>query len=180
LEPIQFWEDPAEPIQFAHTAIGVYDWLTNRFRASSTTAHSLPSGMHEIFKNLSVVAYRTGKAGYILFTLLDSFANSLRDQPVKVEVENEWGYTRIGMGDRYTPMMLATELWTLTQNDWQIYPKPAHETRADGTVCHRSFVTADEFEQTFIHDFAVIPEKLLAAAPRGSAIRSQLDQGSLL
>jgi hypothetical protein len=136
--------------------------------------------MPETFQNLSVVAYRTGKAGYILFTPLDSFANSLRDQPVKVEVEYEWGYTRIGMGNRYTPMLLATELWTLTQNDWQIYPKPAHETRADGTVCHRTFRTADEFEQTFVHDFAVIPEKFLAAAPRGSAVRSQLDQGSLL
>jgi hypothetical protein len=56
--------------------------------------------MPEIFENLSVVTYRTGNAGYILFTLIDSFADSLRDQPVKVEVSYQWGYTRLGMGYR--------------------------------------------------------------------------------
>jgi hypothetical protein len=96
---IQFWEDPAEPIQFAHAAPGVYDWLINGFRARSATVHNLPIGMPETFQSLSVITYRTGKAGYILFTLLDSFANSLRDHPVKVEVEYECGYTRIGMGE---------------------------------------------------------------------------------
>jgi hypothetical protein len=84
------------------------------------------------------------------------------------------------MGDRYTPMMLATELWTLTQNEWQIYPEQAHETRADGTVCHDTFRTADEFQQMCIHEFAVIPEKYLIAAFRGSSINSQLDRGRLL
>jgi hypothetical protein len=176
---IQFWEDTAEPIQFAHTAIGAYDWLMNRFRSRAAN-QMLPIGMPDKFENLSVVMYRTGKAGYILFTLLDSFASSLRDQPVKVEVNYQWGYTRLGMGDRYTPMMLATELWTLTQNEWQIYPKQAHETRADGTVCNDTFGTTDEFQQMCIHEFAVILEKYLIAAFRGSSINSQLDRGRLL
>jgi hypothetical protein len=43
--------------------------------------------MPEVFEVLSVITYRNGKAGYIVFTLLDSFADGLRDQPVKVEVE---------------------------------------------------------------------------------------------
>jgi hypothetical protein len=60
----------------------------------------LPIEMPDKIENLSVVMYRTGKAGYILFTLLDSFAPSLRDQPVKVEVNHRGGYTRFGMGDR--------------------------------------------------------------------------------
>jgi hypothetical protein len=136
--------------------------------------------MPDKFENLSVVMYRTGKAGCILFTLLDSFASSLRDQPVKVEVNYQWGYTRLGMGDRSTPMILATELWTLTHNEWQIYPKQANETRADGTVCHDTFGTADEFQQMCIHEFAIIPEKYLIAAFRGSSINSQLDRGRLL
>jgi hypothetical protein len=104
----------------------------------------------------------------------------LRDQPVKVEVNYHGGYTHLGMGDRYTPMMLATELWSLTHNEWQIYPKQAHETRADGTVCHDTFRTADEFQQMCIHEFAVIPEKYLIAAFRGSSINAQLDRARLL
>jgi hypothetical protein len=99
----------------------------------------VPNGMPNAFEGMSVVTYRNGKAGHVLFTLLDSFANSLRDHPVKVEVEYQWGYTRIGMGDRYTLRMSATELWSFTRNDWQVYPEPAYQTRADGTVCHRTF-----------------------------------------
>jgi hypothetical protein len=76
--------------------------------------------------------------------------------------------------------MLATELWTLTHDEWKIYLKQAHETRADGTVSHDTFGTADEFQQMCIHEFAVIPEKYLIAAFRGSSINSQLDRGRLL
>jgi hypothetical protein len=53
----------------------------------------LPEGMPEMFDEMSVITFRNGKAGYILFTLLNSFANSLRDQPVKVEVEFHGVYT---------------------------------------------------------------------------------------
>jgi hypothetical protein len=77
-------------------------------------------------------------------------------------------------------MMLATELWTLTHNQWHIYPKQAHETRADGTVCHDIFETAEEFQQLDIHEFSDIPEKFLAAAFRGSSITSHFDKGRLL
>jgi hypothetical protein len=70
----------------------------------------LPIGIPEKFEGLSVISYRTGKAGYILFTLLNSFAHSLNDQPVRVEVEYDLGYTRIGTGDRYTERILGSEL----------------------------------------------------------------------
>jgi hypothetical protein len=115
---IQFWEDTIEPIQFAHTAIGVYDWLNTRMCERSGNERRTPTGMPEVFEEISVVTFRNGKSGYILFTLLNSFSSSLRDQPVKVEVEYRGGYTRIRMCDRYTLRMLATELWTLTRNDW--------------------------------------------------------------
>jgi hypothetical protein len=136
--------------------------------------------MPEMFEEMSVVTRRNGKAGHILFTLLNSFANSLRDDPVKVEVEYHGGYTRIGMGDRYTLTMLATELWKLTRNDWEVYPDLPYQTRADGTVCHRTFDSAEKFRQTFLNDFANAPEKVLVGTPRGSAIRSPPDQGRLL
>jgi hypothetical protein len=104
----------------------------------------------------------------------------LRDQPVKVEVEYHGGYTRIGMGDRYTLRMLATELWKLNRNDWEVSPNLAYQTRADGTVCHGTFDSAEKFRQTFPDGFANTPEKVLVGTPRGSAIRSPTDQGRLL
>jgi hypothetical protein len=174
---IQFWEDPAEPIQFEHTAQMVYEWPIFRIRERPGSFNRLPIGMPEAFENLSVVTYRTGNAGYILFTLFDSFADSLRNQPTKVEVCYQWGYTRIGMGDRYTLRMLAMELWTLTRNDWQVYPRAANQTRADNTVCHESTTTAESFHQAFIDSFADPPPKVLVGAARGSSIRNQLDQG---
>jgi hypothetical protein len=177
---IQFWEDPAESIQFEHTAVEVYNWLTARLFGRSREFGRLPIGMPETFKGLSVTTYRTGEAGYILFTLLNSFADSLRDQPVKVEVNYHWSYTRIGMGDRYTLRMLATELWTLTRNDWQVYPRSARETRADGTVVHDSSDTSESFRQTFLDSFAEAPPKVVVGTPRGSSIKSPIDQALLL
>jgi hypothetical protein len=177
---IQFWEDPAKPIQFEHTAAMVHEWLMFRIRGRSGSFNRLLIGMPETFENLSVVTYRTGNAGYILFTLTSSFADSLRDQPVKVEVSHQWGYTRLGMGDRYTLRMLASELWTLTRNDWQAYPRAANQTRADNTVCHTSTSTAESFHQAFIDSFADPPPKVLVGIPRGSSIKNQLDQGLLL
>jgi hypothetical protein len=135
--------------------------------------------MPESFGNLSVVTYRTREAGYILFTLLDSFADSLKNQPVKVGVTYQWGYTRIGMGDRYTLKMVAMELWALTRNDWQIFPTAASETKADGTICHDSTGDSESFCQAFIDSFAEIPPKVLAGTPRGSSIKSQIDQALL-
>jgi hypothetical protein len=48
---IQVWEDPAEPIQIAHTAVGVYDWLTNRMRSRGC----MPTGMPVVFEDLPTV-----------------------------------------------------------------------------------------------------------------------------
>jgi hypothetical protein len=132
---IQFWELPDEPIQYDHTTLNVYNWLTARMNGRG----GLPAGMPEFFEGLSVTATRNGREGRILFTHINSYHNSLRDQPVKVEVSYRWGYTRIGMGDRYTLMMLANELWVLTHNKWDVYPKQPHQTRADGTICHETF-----------------------------------------
>jgi hypothetical protein len=105
----------------------------------------------------------------------------LGHQQLKAEVEYHGGYTRIGMGDRYTLMMLANELWSLTRNDWNVYPQLAYQTRADGTFCHKTFAAANEFYQQPIDEIPdLVPEKVLVGSPRGSAIRSQLDQVRLL
>jgi hypothetical protein len=95
-------------------------------------------------------------------------------------VEYRGGYTRIGMGDRYTLRMLATELWSLTQSDWQVYPACAYQTRSYGAGCHKTFDSSTEFHQTVLDDFATAPEKVLVGTPRGSAIRCPLDQNRLL
>jgi hypothetical protein len=118
-----------------------------------------------------IYLFRNGREGRILFTLIDSYHSSLRDQPVKVEVSYRWGYNRIGMGDRYTLMMLANELWVLTHNKWNVYPKQPHQTRADGTICHETYENRDDFFNADINNFALIPEKLLSTTPRGSVIR---------
>jgi hypothetical protein len=52
---IQFWEDPAEPIQFTHTIAGVYEWLAHPMLERSGNANRLPICMPEKFENLSVV-----------------------------------------------------------------------------------------------------------------------------
>jgi hypothetical protein len=174
---IQFWEENTDANQFSqHNTIGAYVSLLTRMKERG----GIPTGMPTQFEGLSMITSRNGKEGRILFTLLDSFGSSLKDQPVKVEVEYQRGFTRIGMGDRYTLRMLVTELWALTQNRWGIYPGPAYQTRADGTACHRTFSTADEFHQDFLDDMLTPPEKVLSGTPRGSEIRNQLDRPRLL
>jgi hypothetical protein len=83
------------------------------------------------------------------------------------------------MGDRYTLMMLANELWSLTHSNWNVYPALPYQTRADGTVCHKC-LSSDEFHQLPIDEFFEAPEKVLVGTPRGSFIRNPLDQGRLL
>jgi hypothetical protein len=68
----------------------------------------------------------------------------------------------------------------LTRNEWQIFPRVAHETRADGTVCHGSTDNPESFRQAFVDSFADTPEKVLVGTPRGGSIKCQLDQGRLL
>jgi hypothetical protein len=101
---------------------------------------------------------------------------------MKAEVFYRWGYTRIGMPDRYTLRMLATELWALTENDWGIFPKPPILTRADGTIQHETFETAAEFHQTFLDSLGdyEFPPKVLVGTPRGSVIENHADQVCLL
>jgi hypothetical protein len=52
---MQFWEDMIEPIQFAHTVVGVYDWLKTRMKERSGSQNSLPDGMPGMFEEMSVV-----------------------------------------------------------------------------------------------------------------------------
>jgi hypothetical protein len=58
--------------------------------------------MPESFESLSVSTSRSGKAGYILFEPDDSFAGKIIEMPVRVKLAYRFGYTKIGMGDRYT------------------------------------------------------------------------------
>jgi hypothetical protein len=80
------------------------------------------------------------------------------------------------MCERYTLSMLAMEMWDLTQNYWQFFPRAANQTRADETVCHDSTDSAESFRQAFIDSFAEAPPKVLPGTPRGSTVKSPLDQ----
>jgi hypothetical protein len=76
---IPFWEEVMEAIQIVeHHASEMYDWLVGRLRGRAGNG-TLPEGMPDSFTGLSVRIYPDGKAGYILFELLDSFASSLTD-----------------------------------------------------------------------------------------------------
>jgi hypothetical protein len=124
LHVIQFWEETVDPIPIMeYPAAEMYDWLTMRLRErSQTEARNLPTGMPVTFTGLSVKAYRDGRSGYTLHEPLDSPAVNLTGQPVRIQIEYEYGFAKLGMGDRYTLRMLAQEFWALTRNDWSLYP----------------------------------------------------------
>jgi hypothetical protein len=104
---IQFWEETTDPIPaMEHPASEMFDWPVGRLRGRAEHG-SLPGGMPDTFTDLSVRTYRDGKAGYILFELLDSFAASLTDMPCRVQIGYEFGYTRLGIVEAYTLRMLA-------------------------------------------------------------------------
>jgi hypothetical protein len=67
-------------------ATTMYAWLCERLAGRSQSAR-LPAGAPETFENLSVRAYRNGKAGFILFEPLDSLAGALTEMPVKVKIK---------------------------------------------------------------------------------------------
>jgi hypothetical protein len=137
--------------------------------------------MPDTFENLSVRTYRDGKAGYILFELLDSFATSLMDRPCRVQIEYEYGYTRLGIGEGYTLRVLAQEFWALTKNDWNLYPKSSHERLIDGTICHLTSHSPESFHNALEVDrIDPPPVKIQEDGGRGTSINASTDQASLL
>jgi hypothetical protein len=92
----------------------MFNWLADRLRGRAEHG-ILPKRMPVSLEGLSVKAYRDGKAGYILFELLDNMAMSLTDMPCRAQIEYEYGYARLGIGDRYILRMLAQEFWVLTE-----------------------------------------------------------------
>jgi hypothetical protein len=108
--------------------------------------------MPDTFTNLSMRTYRSGEAGYILYEPLDSFAGNLTDMPVRVQMEYEWGYTKLGMGESYTQRMLAAEFWTLTHNAWNIFPESSFARDIDGTIRHHVSNDSNKFHNSLSVD----------------------------
>jgi hypothetical protein len=95
----------------------------------------LPAGMPVSVEEMTVEAFRDGKAGYILFTPMDSLAAPLRKEPVRAMIEYEYGYMKVGMGAAYTIRWLTDEFWARTQNQWKIYPTIGYRRLINGSAC---------------------------------------------
>jgi hypothetical protein len=180
---IQFWEETSEPFQvLQNPAAEVYDWLVERMREhSQTDGGRLPQGIPPNLEYLSVNVFRTGKAGHILFEPLDSWARNLSDQPVQVQIEYRYGYTRLGMGGQYAIRMLASEFWALTHNDWRMYPKMPHARLTDGTIRHETTDDAASLQVALAVDLiSEPPVRIQEDAGRGTHINCEQDRARLL
>jgi hypothetical protein len=122
---IQFWEEATEPIiGLENPATEMYNRLIDRFSGRARNLF-IPDALPGSFVDVSVTTSRSGNASYILFEPDDNFAGRPSEMPIKVRISYNNGYTIIGMGDRYTLQMLATEFWTLTHNAWDMFPLPS-------------------------------------------------------
>jgi hypothetical protein len=136
---IQFWEEATDLPSMEHPAGETYTWLLERFRSRSVMGGGgIPRGMPETFEGLTVRTHRMGKAGYIIYELENSFARRLEDQPIQAQITYEDGHARLGMGGMYSMIMLATEFWALTQNDWYLSPQASFERLVDGKIEHET------------------------------------------
>jgi hypothetical protein len=163
-----------------HPAAEMYAWLVSRMyeRAQS---HFLPIVMPDSFSNLSVRAYRTGEAGYILYEALDSLAGDLTEMAVRVQIEYDYGYTKLGMGESYTQRMLANEIWTLTHNAWNIFPEPSFARDIDATIRHKVSNHPNKFHNSLsIDQMDTPPVKIQEDNGRGTMINNPNDQAHLL
>jgi hypothetical protein len=177
LHEIQFWEEASEPFNLTEPTKELLEWLTNRFRDRGR----IPDGVLNTVEDVSVRTYRDGKAAYVLFELLDSLAASINDHPVLLQIEYRWGYARIGMEEKYTLMMLASEFWTTTQNGWLTYQKLARERLPNGMVIHETTDDGINYQQGIgTYDEVVLPYKIVDGADRGTNITSRQDQHRLL
>jgi hypothetical protein len=179
--PIQFWEEVDESLQIAeHHAATMYGWLCERL-AGRSQASRLPAGMPDVFQDLSVTAYKNGRADYILYEPLDSLAGNLTDMPVRVQIEYRNGYTKIGMGDAYSLRMLAQRFWTLTHNEWNLYPQGSSRRCIDGTIVHETSTDPNSFHKSMAVDrIDTPPVKIQKDQGRGTAINSTEDHARLL
>jgi hypothetical protein len=149
---IQFWQETYEPIQtMEHPAAEMYIWLISRMHERAQSQF-LPIGMPETFTNLSIRAYRTGKAGYILYEPLDSLSGELIEMPVRVEIEYDYSYTKLGMGESHTQRMLAAEFWALMHNARNMFPEPSFARDIDGKIRHHVSNDSDKFHNSLSVD----------------------------
>jgi hypothetical protein len=101
--------------------------------------------------------------------------------PVRVEIEYGYGFTKLGMGESYTPRMLAHEFWTLTHNNWNLYPESSFERDIDGTIRHRTTSDQEKFHNSFTVDTMDVPSvKVREDRGLGTAINCSEYQARLL
>jgi hypothetical protein len=88
---------------------------------------------------------------------------------LRVIIEYDDGYMKVGMGEAYTIRMLSNEFWELTRRTWEFGPALPIRREIDGTVVHG--ITWDWREPT---------PKILEERGRGTLIRNLKSQGKLL
>jgi hypothetical protein len=114
----QLWEETNEDLVIERDhAMFVYNWLSNRLRMRSSTG-ILPERMPESVADVSIQISKNGEFGQILFTPLDSLADSMKDMEVQVVFEYFDGFMRVGMDAAYTLNMLLNEFNYLTRESW--------------------------------------------------------------
>jgi hypothetical protein len=176
---IRFWEETVGPIPIMENpAAEMYNWLTRRLRERSQSDEgNLSHGMPGRLIGLPVRACRDGHAGYILYEPVDRLAANLTDQPIRVQIECQYGFAKLGIGDRYTLRMLAQEFWALARNEWLPYPGVGFARLTDGTIPHSTTSDPVSFQGAMRVDLmAEPPVKIRENAGRGTVINSGVDQ----
>jgi hypothetical protein len=77
--------------------------------------------------------------------------------------------------------MLAQEFWTLTHNEWNLYPQGSSRRRIDGTIVHETTTDSTSFHKSMALDrIDTPPVKIQEDQGRGTAINSTEDHARLL
>jgi hypothetical protein len=88
----------------------------------------------------------------------------------RIRLGYDYGYTKIGMGERYTLAMLAAEFWQLTHNSWNMFPEPSTERDLDGTIVHKISNDSARFYNSLpIDEMDVPPIHIQEDIARGTA-----------
>jgi hypothetical protein len=177
----QLWEETDENwiIEEDH-ATKAFQWLTGRLLSRSL--HQLPPvGMPDSVSSVSVMTWKDGKAGYILFTPSDMIATKMADSETKALIEYELGYMKEDVPNTYTLQMLCDDFSFLTNGTWDIYPANAYRRTIDGTIVHNC--TTDYRTGQLLRSAAEVtepPMRIIEDRGRGSEINNVTDQGKLL
>jgi hypothetical protein len=175
------WEETGEELVITKNhAATLFTWLQKRF-TNRSTHRFLPVGMPDSLAEVTVSAWKNGKAGYVLFTPSDMIADPISESETKIVIEYDSGYMREGVGNAYTIRMIYDDFMALTQNTWELYPALGYRRLVDGSIVHRC--TTDYRTGRLLRGEDVPadqPVRILEDKGRRAEIHSTEDKGRLL